>query len=78
MRSKRAVMDMNTLRIHFLGPGDYELESALPPGTETFQCEQSPSGHMVLPCCHYIGVDNDEAGGLDVGPDLSLPVITDA
>ena len=39
--------------MHFAGPGDYNLEKALPPGTDCFQCELAPSGHMVIPCCEY-------------------------
>ena len=53
LRNNRAILDLNTLQIHFCGPGDYKLSDALPPGTDTFQCELAPSGHMVLPCCQY-------------------------
>ena len=34
--------------------------SALPPGTESFQCEQSPSGHLILPCTDYESAVKDE------------------
>ena len=41
------------MKMYFTGPGDYELSRALPPGTDCFQCELGPSGHMVIPCCEY-------------------------
>ena len=53
LRRNRAVLDFNTLQLHFCGPGDYTLPASLPPGTDTFQCELAPSGHVVLPCCEY-------------------------
>ena len=49
----RAILDFNTLTLYFLGPGDYKLEEALPPGTDAYQCERAPSRHLVLPCCEY-------------------------
>ena len=33
--------------------GDYDLDKAMPPGTEVYQGELAPSGHMVLPCCEF-------------------------
>ena len=53
LRRNRAVLDFNTLQLHFCGPGNYDLQTGLPPGTESFQCEIAPSGHIVLPCCEY-------------------------
>ena len=44
----RAILDLTTLRIHFCGPGDTQLQ--LPPGSESYQCEKAPSGHLMLPC----------------------------
>ena len=26
---------------------------ALPPGTDCYQCEEAPSGHLVLPICEF-------------------------
>ena len=72
MRDRNAILDMKTLQLHLCGPGDYDLLSALPPGTESFQCELAPSGHLVLPCSEYAGVDRDEAGSLDTAADLAL------
>ena len=72
MRDRNAVLDMKTLQLHLCGPGDYDLIPALPPGTESFRCELAPSGHLVLPCAEYAGVDREEAGSLDTGADLAL------
>ena len=72
LRDRNAILDMKTLRLHFCGPGDYDLLPALPPGTESYQCELAPSGHLVLPCGEYTGVDREEAGNLDTGADIAL------
>ena len=53
LRNNRAILDLNTLKLHFLGPGDYDLEAALPPGSGTYQGEIAPSGHLVVPCCEF-------------------------
>ena len=37
------------MKMYFSGHGDYDLEKALPPCTDCFQCELAPSGHMVIP-----------------------------
>ena len=47
---QRAVIDVQTFEIYFLGPGDYTLEESMPAGTVKVQCEKSRSGHMILPC----------------------------
>jgi len=51
LRDSRAILDLGTMNIHFAGPGGAEI--ALSPGSETFQCEISPSGHLIIPCCEY-------------------------
>ena len=51
--NNRAVWDFVTDTLYFMGPGDYELDKAMPPGTDKFQLETAPSGHSVLPCCEY-------------------------
>ena len=58
LRKNRGILDLNTLKVHFVGPGEYDLENVLPPGTDTYQGELSPSGHFVLPCCEYRGFEN--------------------
>ena len=53
LQRNRAVLDFNTLQLHFCGPGSHDLQTGLPPETESFQCEIAPSGHLALPCCEY-------------------------
>ena len=52
-KENRAVWDIVTDTLCFMGLGDYELEKAMPPGTDSFQLETAPSGHSVLPCCEF-------------------------
>ena len=55
LRKNRAILDLNTMQVYFCGFGDYDLMKELPPGTDSFQAEIAPSGHMVLPCCEFLG-----------------------
>ena len=63
LRKNRAVLDFNTQELLFLGPGDYDLMKAVPPGTDVFDLERAPSGHLVIPCCEYEGLNPQENGG---------------
>ena len=60
LRKNRAILDLNTMKVHFCGPGDYDLQAALPPGTDSIQAEIAPSGHMVVPCCEFDERNNTE------------------
>ena len=53
LRKTRAVLDFSKMELHFLGPAEYELGHCLPPGTDTFDLEVAPSGHLVLPCSEF-------------------------
>ena len=53
LKRNRAVMDLNSNKIYFLGPGNYDLLHAMPPGTDCYQAVEAPSGHLVLPICEY-------------------------
>ena len=53
LKRNRAVWDFVTDKLYFMGPGDHDLEKAMPPGTDVFQLETAPSGHSVLPCCEF-------------------------
>ena len=53
LRQNRAVLDFNTLKLYFCGPGDYDMDRALPTGSDTYQLELAPSGHLVLPCSEF-------------------------
>jgi hypothetical protein len=68
MQERRTILDMHTLKIHFLGPGNYNLNPSLPAGTESYQCELSPSGHIVLPCSRYSGIDRENEGPIGLVP----------
>jgi hypothetical protein len=68
LRKNRAILDFQKMELYFCGPGDYDLTSGLPPGTDGFQLEVAPSGHLVLPCCEY------ESG--TVSEDHSLTLVT--
>ena len=67
LKRNRAVLDINTNKLYFLGPGDYDLDKAMPPGTDVIQCETSPSGHIILPCCEY-----DAPSSVVPRPDITL------
>jgi hypothetical protein len=49
--AQRALLDLTSLQLHFIGPGNLQLD--LPAGTDSFQLEVAPSGHLVLPCGNY-------------------------
>ena len=53
LRKNRAILDFQKMELYLCGPGDYDLQSCLPPGSDGFQLEVAPSGHLVLPCCEY-------------------------
>ena len=74
IRRCRGIIDTNTLRLHLLGPGDYDLEKMLPPGTESIQGELAPSRHFVIPCDSY-GQETQDKGGIEAPETgVSLPV----
>ena len=52
LMEQRAILDCAGKKLHLLGPVG-ELELTLPPGSETFQLEQSPSGHLLLPASDF-------------------------
>jgi len=53
LKRNRAVWDFVTDTLYFMGPGDYDLAKAMPPGTDSYQLETAPSCHSVLPFCEY-------------------------
>ena len=53
LRKNRAILDLNTLKLYFCGPGCYDLSGQLPKSTESLQLEVAPSGHLVLPCSEF-------------------------
>jgi hypothetical protein len=51
LKEQKAVLDIGNRMLHFVGPGDVEI--VLPPGSESYQLEVAPSGHLVLPIGNY-------------------------
>ena len=63
LKCHRAILDMNTMKLHFCGPGDYDLEKTLPPGTESYELKEAPSGHLILPCGYHKELAKQESTG---------------
>ena len=57
LEENRSLLDTVNSKLYFLGPGDYDLMSMLPPGTECFSLQKSISGHLILPMTHYEELD---------------------
>ena len=53
LKANNAILDFNTLTLYFCNNSSYDLSKALPRGTDRYQLETAPSGHLVLPCCEY-------------------------
>ena len=53
MRDHRVILDLQKLKMYFVGPGDYDLDKSLSPGTVSFELEMAPSGHLLLPCSNF-------------------------
>ena len=74
LSNSRAIIDTIDGKLYFLGPGDYDLKSMLPPGTKCIQCIHSPSGHLMMPVDSFARCDEEEKnGGLDI-QEIVLPV----
>ena len=61
LRQNQAALGFTTLRLHFQGPGNSRIDQSLPPGTDTFQLELAPSGHLVLPCSEFSATKSTES-----------------
>ena len=59
----RALIDLTTNQVHFLGPDNCDLKSVLPPGTESYQLAHAPSGHLLLPCNNFKEFDAAQKNG---------------
>ena len=55
LMERRAILNFSKgpdqMTISFCGPGDVTVD--LSPGTDTFRLYQSPSGHLMIPCCEH-------------------------
>eukprot|EP00969_Alexandrium_andersonii_P232748 10276287-Alexandrium_andersonii.AAC.1 len=54
------------------GPGDYDLEAHLPPGTRRLDCSYASSGHMMLPCAEFGRKADDDGGAFRVEAPIAL------
>ena len=61
MRDHRVVLDLQKLKMYFVGPGDYDLDKALSPGTVSFELEVAPSGHLLLPCSNFANLSEKDS-----------------
>jgi hypothetical protein len=75
LRQARTIIDTETNKLYMLGPGDYDMMKIMPPGTTVVQLEESPSGHLMMPCDQYNQFDIEQRnGGLVLDKQISLPV----
>ena len=75
LRQARTIIDTESNKLYMLGPGDYDMMKIMPPGTTVVQLEESPSGHLMMPCDQYNQFDIEQKnGGLVLDKQISLPV----
>ena len=61
LKTNRAILDFNTQTLYFCNGDPCNLDKLLPQGTDKYQLETAPSGHLVLPCCEYkVGSSNQD------------------
>ena len=53
MKKLRTLIDTFTGKMYLVGPGGYEIR--LSPGSEVHSLEESPAGHLMLPCSRFRG-----------------------
>ena len=53
MKKLRTLIDTFTGKMFLVGPGGYEIR--LSPGSEVHSLEESPAGHLMLPCSRLGG-----------------------
>ena len=56
LRAHNAVLECGAGILHMCGPGPLRLQ--LPPGSKSYQLEEAPSGHLILPCSRYLPKKN--------------------
>ena len=72
---ERAIIDCLNNKLYLAGDGDFDLLKALPPGTKVISLELAPSGHMMIPCADFAGLDKfQNRGGLSITREVHLPV----
>ena len=73
-RHARMIIDTISNEVYMVGPGEYNLMTAMPPGTQRIQCETAPSGHLMIPCADFSAAAPRRTGGLQLDRELALPV----
>lgn len=74
LHNSRGIIDTINNRLYLVGPGDFDLEKALPPGSKMIQCEYAVTGHMMMPITAYEELDKEEkGGGLVIEKEVVLP-----
>ena len=70
------IIDTITNRVYMCGPGNYDLEACLPPGTQRLDCTYAPSGHMMLPCAEFARAASEPQGdgAFNLQKPLAFPV----
>ncbi len=78
LKRLRPILDTVNNKLYCLGPGDFDLAAAMPPGTECFDLDTAPSGHLLLPITKYAELEKQKANGslnIDNTP-ISLLTVT--
>ena len=51
IRGRKGIVDTGNNKLYFPGPGGAQIQ--LSPGSETYELVERPTGHLLLPCCQY-------------------------
>ena len=72
MIKKRAVIDTIGMKLYLAGPGGISITAS--PGTEIFELEQAPSGHLLLPISNFRAALASREAGRDrlVSPPMHI------
>ena len=63
LENQLCILDHVHHKLYCCGPGDFDLKTCLPPGTEEYQLTHAPSGHLILPTDKYAEFDRRQAQG---------------
>ena len=79
MMKQRVIIDTANKKFIMCGEGPVEIKAQL--GSETFQLEQAPSGHLLLPISEFEALQRYEANRNRLEPrpeSITLPVVSEA
>ena len=63
LENQLSIIDHVHNRLYRCGPGEFDLMTALPPGTKCHQLYKAATGHLILPITHYKKFDRKQASG---------------